>query len=592
MSFLSFDKVTPWEKALTDSALKKRKKWMLRSPDRLFLYAKRSRLNSFILVAFLVISTFLSLPNWVAVANRWRLRGFLDSPIAVSGDLPHYLARSRKVWNCQDFSALVGANHENLADGLNNVIELFFFSWGCKLSLSSNTFAIYLFSLVFVTTLISLITFYLLFRKILGGKIIAAFALILFIMVNNSLDSFSIELPNAFELERWPIPPLHYILINVFLLNILEYVNSKRRLFSLSLLFGLSFYVYFYTWQIVLAILLVMLLMSLVTKQRARVKHYTIVTCLGIGIAFPSILNLLEIRSASSRGIAAQFFRNINGVTYDREVSISLYMILGLALTLFIYRWPFGKDVKLLRVFTVLVALTSIVIYNQNVVTGISIQKGHYFWYFIKPYTLLLLLLVLMELISTIVSKKGTQNLKTIFVSGTLVALLLLFIANINAYSGERFAKYFYIPYESISDWRPNIMTFEDVESFRVAINAPNGLTPITFMIYYPGTLNSAYERCIMESIWKAKSIESTDVIAATGKSTYCNFLSQGNPELLEKAKSEILILEPLKYWNKWLSKNEVQTFLTNSITTNQQFLLDEALFRRISYGVYIRGQA
>lgn len=69
------------------------------------------------------------------------------------------------------------------------------------------------------------------------------------------------------------------------------------------------------------------------------------------------------------------------GVTYSHQPTISLWLFLMLA-AVFVF-WP--KKYRISRPFFLISIFSLLLLLNQQVVTGVSLQSGHYHWYVTKP---------------------------------------------------------------------------------------------------------------------------------------------------------------------------------------------------------------
>jgi hypothetical protein len=187
-----------------------------------------------------------------------------------------------------------------------------------------------------------------------------------------------------------------------FLYAYWQMLNSdrKRYLYYCLVMFGLSFYVYQYTWSFLAVFLGVQAAVLFWQKKTELLKKTLLIFGGGLVIAIPHFINFYQ---------AAQhvFYRSLverNGLYHSRELVFSSLSLLGAALLVPLYRYK--KD--LFWFFFVLVT-SGIIAVNQQVITSQAIQYGHYHWAFNRPVVIILGAIVLYDVLRRLSLKSFYQ---------------------------------------------------------------------------------------------------------------------------------------------------------------------------------------
>jgi hypothetical protein len=154
---------------------------------------------------------------------------------------------------------------------------------------------------------------------------------------------------------------------------------------AIGIVIGLSLYVSVYTWSF-----LGLLLFSIFILEAAHKNYRAAGKLLGAGIvglllAVPFLLNYLSAMHMPGYAAATQF----QGALASHAPALGIWLLILLALP-----WLAWKQEPSVRIFFILCGLALAVALNQQVITGVYLQPGHYHWYITKPLAALLAVLV------------------------------------------------------------------------------------------------------------------------------------------------------------------------------------------------------
>ncbi len=159
---------------------------------------------------------------------------------------------------------------------------------------------------------------------------------------------------------------------------------------TIGIIIGLSLYVSVYTWSF-----LGLLLFSIFILEASRKNYGAAGKLLSAGItgllfAIPFLLNHLSAVHMPGYAAAAQF----QGALVSHMPALGIWLLVLLALP-----WLSWKQEPSVRIFFILCGLVLAVALNQQIISGIYLQPGHYHWYVTKPLAALLAVLVVVPFI-------------------------------------------------------------------------------------------------------------------------------------------------------------------------------------------------
>jgi len=182
-----------------------------------------------------------------------------------------------------------------------------------------------------------------------------------------------------FALYSRPVSPEVSVLVFLeclILIYSLWQSPSWRVTGLVGLIFGFSFYVYFFLWVFLSALFGVFLL---VLVRDRRFKYFLAAFLGGLAIGVPVLAFMFQ----ASRSPLFGPLSFLLGVIHDRSWHIGF---LSIAVCLFLIFLVFKKYLnRSVGLFLGLLTLTTLGVLVQNVVTNIKIQEGHFHWYFNVP---------------------------------------------------------------------------------------------------------------------------------------------------------------------------------------------------------------
>lgn len=278
--------------------------------------------------------------------------------------------------------------------------------------------------------------FYFLFLKITHSKFIALTSAVAIILLSNFVffprNLLNLVLrPSAVTLIPYnrPIHPqvssvYFYFWLLLFWLSLQE--AKKRYTILAGLIFGLLFYVYPFAWMFAFSLQGMVFLYFLVTKNFAKAKQIFTAAALGFGISVFYWLNFYRLVTHP----LYQALQQHNGFYHSREPVWGWLLFLDLIFLVFLYRLR-GRD----NVFVLCAAAiaTSIVLTNQQILTNFRFFPGHWYWYYITPFSIFLVIFTLFSWL------RGRSRLSYLFAAAIIgLAFLSGAISQRNYYRAEK----------------------------------------------------------------------------------------------------------------------------------------------------------
>jgi len=189
-----------------------------------------------------------------------------------------------------------------------------------------------------------------------------------------------------------PVNPLmtHFFFFGFLLFFWLFYEKKRRKFGILSAVFlGLSFYDYFYTWTFLFSFLGVLCLIFILRKNWPDFKRVILVALGAVLIAVPYFYNLYRITTFPTYDEVRQRVGLIENQTL--VVGTMAPILLGIFLLFFRRQW------KERYYFGLALLIAPLVVLNQQLITGLVMQSGHYHWYFHMPLAIIFLLIMLFD---------------------------------------------------------------------------------------------------------------------------------------------------------------------------------------------------
>lgn len=220
----------------------------------------------------------------------------------------------------------------------------------------------------------------------------------------------------------------------------------RRYVYYCIALFGLSFYVYIYTWTFLTLFIGLQIVILFWQKRFDLMRKIILVLVSGYIIAIPYFINTYNVINHFSY----QTLVFIYGLYNSHQFIFSSIFFISFLLLTALYFFQKIKDKDFFWFFMALIVSGFIAI-NQQILTGRIMQYGHYHWYFNKP----ILIVIFSVFIFTILRK---LQLKEVYKN--LFLLIIIFLAFFNIYNIQytsyqhHFNNYLQIQkYRSVIQW-------------------------------------------------------------------------------------------------------------------------------------------
>ena len=251
-------------------------------------------------------------------------------------------------------------------------------------------------------------------------------------------------------------PQISSLFFFSFLISFYLSLDKKKvYLWILSaLFFGLSFYIYFYTWAFIITFIGLFVLFFIWKKKFDLLKITIKVLFGGIIVSLPYWFMLFRAFQTP------QFKYSVNnqGMTMTHALILSKVALL----TIVLY-WLTFKILKLhenlSHFFLLSLSLTTTIVINQQIITGRELYHGHFHWYYNVPIFIIVSIICLDLLI-----KEFLPKFKNIIFS--LLVILVIYNGALTYYNSfiYRFDRYAQLQkYGPIVDWVNNNLLKDEV---------------------------------------------------------------------------------------------------------------------------------
>ncbi|HCM43456.1 MAG: hypothetical protein UY39_C0018G0009 [Candidatus Kaiserbacteria bacterium GW2011_GWC2_49_12] len=171
-----------------------------------------------------------------------------------------------------------------------------------------------------------------------------------------------------------------------------ENMAAYAYVLTAGILFGLLFYLYFYAWTFMLAILGGLTLFALASRKWDAALSGVAITCIGLLIGGVKLAAFYSLYTSPIADQLAHFFLSID----NRQFIMSTT---GLATTLLFAFYFYMRKSDPNNLFIAALIAAGWVALEQQMITGRSVQYGHYYWYFIVPLSILVSIYMCMRLL-------------------------------------------------------------------------------------------------------------------------------------------------------------------------------------------------
>ncbi len=214
---------------------------------------------------------------------------------------------------------------------------------------------------------------------------------------------------------------------------------SLPKSIGLGILIGLTLYQYIYSWTFLVVVLGLYGLYFLVKRDREKIKLFFLTGFVSAVTVMPFFINLLKARA----DLDYVYTTARNGLIHTHLPIFGIWVLCGLLASLFL--WPKKHDTT--KIFFLVLCASLAVVLNQQVITGLKIQPGHYHWFYVKP---LIVILISFLTLSFMERKVANKKLKTVayILLGT-VCFINAIIIQTHSYASN------YATYQKNQQYRP-----------------------------------------------------------------------------------------------------------------------------------------
>ncbi|MSU73892.1 glycosyltransferase [Candidatus Kaiserbacteria bacterium] len=190
-------------------------------------------------------------------------------------------------------------------------------------------------------------------------------------------------------------------------------VPTRAAIIALGLLAGGALYISVYVSSFLFVVLGLSVLWFLLLKNYVHAKSLIVSIAIGLLAVVPYLLNFLQLHGHP-------FFAEASirqGLIHTHAPVIGFWIVV-LAVSLFI--WP--RRFLAARPFFAIGILALVILFNQQVVTGLALQLAHYHWYITKPFVGMVLALFVVFLIERFFKSRTARGV--LYIAGLGILLV------------------------------------------------------------------------------------------------------------------------------------------------------------------------
>ncbi len=212
-----------------------------------------------------------------------------------------------------------------------------------------------------------------------------------------------------------------YILFRVTNYNV---KTNKGVILLYGALSGLSIYLYIYTWSFLVVLTALYFFYYAYKKHKANIKALCYACTLHILVTIPYWINFLKLKFHEDYiDTAARY-----GIIDSHSFIFGTWLAASLMILLFF--WPRKHERS--KIFFLFSIIALWILINQQIITGQTLQAGHYHWYITKPLVSILMAMLFVYILERFMKKRLTTIVLT-------AAVVILFynaaLVQINSYN-------------------------------------------------------------------------------------------------------------------------------------------------------------
>lgn len=194
-----------------------------------------------------------------------------------------------------------------------------------------------------------------------------------------------------------------------------------------TVILGLSFYVYLYTWTFIFALNGILFLIYLFNKEKEQAKKVFFVSLGASIMGLPYLLHVFGLRSHDWYAESSPRF----GFVHTRQLNLSRVVLVTFVLFLLTRKW-FEKNI---RTFFTAFFIAGVVVVNEQVITGLYLFNHHYHWYYNTPLVIIFLVTFAFFLVGKINKDRFAK-----LVLGIILVALAFYNGFLSQYTGYKTA--------------------------------------------------------------------------------------------------------------------------------------------------------
>ena len=284
-------------------------------------------------------------------------------------------------------------------------------------------------------------------------------------------------------------PEISSMLFFGYLVLFYKFIKNPKILSAvfLGVILGASFYFYLFTWTFLLVLTGLFLIFSIIIKKYEPAKKILLALAVALSLSIPYWVEIKRAIAFPAYQDAALRF----GMESGRNFFFSGSLALVSAIMIFLFINYFRKKNKEASIFGALFALSALIVYNQQIITGKSIQSPHY--HFMSTVTMLIIFAV-------ILGWNFLQKIsifKSVFLRAIVVffVLAMLFVNNFNwqmvSYEHTKETAIKRQDYKPVINWLKQNAAEDDIIfssaplSTLIPVFTPLNIYPSVFAQYY-----------------------------------------------------------------------------------------------------------
>lgn len=216
-------------------------------------------------------------------------------------------------------------------------------------------------------------------------------------------------------------------------------LGKGKYLILAGLMFGLLFFIYPFAWMLAVAIQGLLVFYFLLNKNFEKSKSILLSVGIGLIVSIPYWVNFFHL---IRHPLYSALIKH-NGFYNSREPLFGALLVLDLIFLGALYRL---KKLTLAFLLTAVVIVSGIILTNQQVITNFRFFPGHWYWYYITPFSIFLTIFTIFSFLSKrkiLVDTLAIMIIALGLVSGAISQQNYYRAEKTTAYETQRYAKVF-----------------------------------------------------------------------------------------------------------------------------------------------------